>query len=302
MSVECGRSYLTAGQTATRGHRVRGEYVDVPRQQRGGMAHPLCATLGTSASRRLPPIGYVLAKLVRGAGAASPVESAEHDGTRYARVNPKLQGAVDVAEPEPLVPPNQDHSDISTLLADMRRGDALAIQRLFPLVYEELKRIARMQRRTWLDADTLNTTALVHELYVKLVRGREPDWRDRAHFLAVAAMAMRSILVDHARGRGTAKRGGHRSSIDLAKIDAVVGVGAVDAGEDAELVLALDAALQRLGELSERQSRIVECRFFGGLSIQETADALDISPASVKRGWSLAQAWLCRELGETSAS
>jgi hypothetical protein len=80
-----------------------------------------------------------------------------------------------------------------------------------------------MQRRTWVDADTLNTTALVHELYVKLVRGREPDWRDRAHFLAVAAMAMRSILVDHARGRGTAKRGGHRSSVDLAKIDAVVG-------------------------------------------------------------------------------
>ena len=207
-----------------------------------------------------------------------------------------------MAESEPLVPPNQDHPDVSSLLADMRRGDALAIQRLFPLVYEELKRIARMQRRTWLDADTLNTTALVHELYVKLVRGREPDWRDRAHFLAVAAMAMRSILVDHARGRGTAKRGGQQPSVDLAKVDAVVGAGALAAGEDAELVLALDAALVRLGKLSERQARIVECRFFGGLSIQETADALGISPASVKRGWSLAQAWLCRELRETSAS
>jgi len=207
-----------------------------------------------------------------------------------------------VARPRTLLPADSPGADVGQLLADMRGGDASAIQRLVPLVYDELKRIARAQRRAWADADTLNTTALVHEAYMKLARGRENDWRDRAHFLAVAAMAMRSILVDHARGRGTAKRGGRQPLVDLAKVDAVVGAGALDAGEDAELVLALDAALVRLGELSERQARIVECRFFGGLSIQETADALGISPASVKRGWSLAQAWLCRELRETSAS
>ena len=207
-----------------------------------------------------------------------------------------------MARPRTLLPADSPGADVGQLLADMRGGDASAIQRLVPLVYDELKRIARAQRRAWPDADTLNTTALVHEAYMKLARGRENDWRDRAHFLAVAAMAMRSILVDHARSRGTAKRGGQQPLVDLAKVDAVVGAGALAAGEDAELVLALDAALVRLGELSERQARIVECRFFGGLSIQETADALGISPASVKRGWSLAQAWLCRELRETSAS
>jgi RNA polymerase sigma factor (TIGR02999 family) len=183
----------------------------------------------------------------------------------------------------------------------MRSGDALATQRLFPLVYDELKRVAQIQRRTWNDADTLNTTALVHEAYVKLVGGRETSWRDRAHFLGVAAMAMRSILVDHARRRRTAKGGGGRAFMDLAKVDALIGA-APSAADNAELVLALDTALARLGELSERQARIVECRFFGGMSIQETADALDISPASVKRGWSLAQAWLYRELSEVSTS
>jgi len=134
-----------------------------------------------------------------------------------------------VARPRTLLPADSPGADVGQLLADMRGGDASAIQRLVPIVYDELKRIARAQRRAWADADTLNTTALVHELYVKLVRGREPDWRDRAHFLAVAAMAMRSILVDHARSRGTAKRGGHRSSVDLARIDAVVGAGALAA-------------------------------------------------------------------------
>jgi RNA polymerase sigma factor (TIGR02999 family) len=204
--------------------------------------------------------------------------------------------------PQALTPTDPQVSDVSGLLAQIRRGDASAIQQLFPLVYAELKRVARIQRRTWADADTLNTTALVHEAYVKLARGRENDWQDRAHFLAVAAMAMRSILVDHARRRQTAKGGGGRATVQLDRVDALIGGAPLAADGDVELVLALDTALARLGALSERQSQIVECRFFGGMSIQETAEALGISPASVKRGWALAQAWLYRELSESSTS
>jgi len=185
--------------------------------------------------------------------------------------------------------------NVSTLLGELRAGDTSAVQRLFPLVYEELKRIAQIQRQGWLDAETLNTTALVHETYVKLARGREGDWRDRAHFLAVAATAMRSILVDHARGRSRAKRGHGRAPLDLAAIDEVIGEP-MESIPDIDVLLALDGALDRLSELSERQGRIVECRFFGGMSVDETAEALAISPASVKRGWAMARAWLYREL------
>ena len=186
--------------------------------------------------------------------------------------------------------------NVSTLLGELRAGDTSAVQRLFPLVYEELKRIAQIQRQGWLDAETLNTTALVHETYVKLARGREGDWRDRAHFLAVAATAMRSILVDHARGRSRAKRGHGRAPLDLAAIDEVIGAEPMESIPDIDVLLALDGALDRLSELSERQGRIVECRFFGGMSVDEAAEALGISPASVKRGWAMARAWLYREL------
>ena len=206
-----------------------------------------------------------------------------------------------MAGPRTIPAADQLADDVARLLADIRGGDTSAIQRLFPIVYDQLKRVARSQRRSWVDADSLNTTALVHEAYVKLAHGRENDWRDRAHFLAVAAMAMRSILVDHARKRRTAKGGGGRTPVELAKVEALVAAAPMDGLDDVELMLALDAALARLGELSERQSRIVECRFFSGMSIQETADALDISPASVKRGWALAQAWLHRELTRGSA-
>jgi RNA polymerase sigma factor (TIGR02999 family) len=184
------------------------------------------------------------------------------------------------------------------LLGELRAGDPTALHRLFPLVYDELKRMARRQRRAWLDADTLDTTALVHEVYVRLVGGRERHWHDRAHFLAVAATAMRSILVDHARRRGTVKRGRGRGCVELHKVDSLLVIDAPAPEIDVEVLLALDAALQRLEAMSERQSRIVECRFFGGMSVPETGDALGISPASVKRGWAMARAWLYRELTE----
>ncbi len=191
--------------------------------------------------------------------------------------------------------------DVNKLLAELRAGDRSAVERLFPLVYDELKRIARIQRRAWVDAESLNTTALVHEAYVRLARGREGDWRDRAHFLAVAATAMRTILIDHARGRSRAKRGHGRAPLDLAAVHDLVAATPSGADEDAELLLALDGALDRLFALSERQGRIVECRFYGGMSIQDTAEALTISPASVKRGWAMARAWLYRELSAGSA-
>jgi len=191
-------------------------------------------------------------------------------------------------------------SDVTTLLAELRAGDTSAVQRLFPLVYEELKRIAQIQRQGWLDAETLNTTALVHEAYVKLARGRESDWRDRAHFLAVAATAMRSILVDHARGRSRAKRGHGRAPLELAAIDGLIGAEPTDSVRDIDVLVALDDALDRLATLSERQGRIVECRFFGGMSVDETAEALGISTASVKRGWAMARAWLYRELSASA--
>ena len=191
-------------------------------------------------------------------------------------------------------------TDISTLLVELRSGDTSAVQRLFPLVYDELKRIAQMQRQGWLDVETLNTTALVHEAYVKLARGRESDWRDRAHFLAVAATAMRSILLDHARGRSRAKRGHGRAPLALAAIDGLIGAEPTDSVPDIDVLVALDDALDRLATLSERQGRIVECRFFGGMSVDETAEALGISTASVKRGWAMARAWLYRELSASS--
>jgi RNA polymerase sigma factor (TIGR02999 family) len=192
--------------------------------------------------------------------------------------------------------PDPETPDVRTLLAELGAGESSAAQRLFPVVYDELKRIARIQRRTWWDAETLNTTALVHEAYVKLARGHEGHWRDRAHFLAVAATAMRSVLVDHARRRARAKRGRGHPTVQLEDVDEFMSVApAVPTGE-AETLLALDAALARLSALSSRQGRIVECRFFAGMSVEETAEALGISPASVKRGWAVARAWLYREL------
>ncbi len=175
------------------------------------------------------------------------------------------------------------------------RTDPQAIERLMSLVYEELRRRAHQYMRVERPDHTLQTTALVHEAYLKLVN-MEVDWRDRAHFFAVAARAMRQILLDHAKARQRAKRGGDRRRVPLHEIEAALRTdgGAAEAGSEA--LLALDAALQRLDREYPRQSRIVECRFFGGMPIADTAAALGISPATVKRGWAMAQAWLYREL------
>ena len=167
---------------------------------------------------------------------------------------------------------------------------------LFPLVYAELRRIAAREMRREKPGRTLQTTALVHEAYLRLLKDASLSFENRAHFLGVAARAMREILIEHARARSARKRGGGAVRLTLDDLVAPVSSPSID-------VLALDEALQRLARLDERHARVVELRYFGGLSVEETAAALELSPATVKRDWTLARAWLFRELaGIGSAS
>lgn len=185
---------------------------------------------------------------------------------------------------------------VERLLAAAREGRREALDELFPLVYRELRELAHRQRQRWQGDDTLDTTALVHEAYLKLVDQRRAGWETEAHFLAVAARAIRQILINYARDRRAQKRGGGWHRVELTEEQVERGADGFGPGWD-DRVLLLDDALQRLAGLSERQSRIVECRFFGGMTVQQTAHALDLSTASVTRGWGMARAWLCRELG-----
>jgi len=194
-----------------------------------------------------------------------------------------------------------DHDTVSRLLLDLRAGDQDALNQLLPLVYHQLHTLAQQQRRRWTGDETLDTTALVHEAYLRLAGDSSPAWESRAHFLAVASRAMRHILVDYAKQRRRAKRGGDRDRVSLEEIEAVLESGSDPTDAGSEALIALDVALDRLEGRDPRQSRIVECRFFTGMSILETAEALGISPATVKRGWTMAQAWLHRELARELA-
>jgi RNA polymerase sigma factor (TIGR02999 family) len=179
--------------------------------------------------------------------------------------------------------------DITQLLRAWSGGDRTALDRLTPAVYQELRRIARGYMRRENQGNTLQTTALVNEAYLRLVDVANVGWQDRAHFFAVAAQMMRRILVDAARARASGKRGG---GVRRAYLDQIPDISA---GRDTELI-ALDDALQALAELDPRKVRVIELRYFGGLSVEETAEALRISPRSVLRDWNLAKAWLSREL------
>lgn len=185
--------------------------------------------------------------------------------------------------------------DITVLLEEARDGSSSALDRLLPLVYDELHGLAHRQRRRQAAAETLNTTALVHEAYEKLARqhDRPPaeglHWNDRVHFFRVAAKAMRQILVDHVRARKAQKRGGDAVPITL---DAVP----LAAESRTDELLALDEALTRMAVLDPRQAEVVELRYFVGLTIEETADVLDLSSATVKREWTAARAWLHRAM------
>jgi RNA polymerase sigma factor (TIGR02999 family) len=180
-------------------------------------------------------------------------------------------------------------ADATRVLTEFSRGERAAADKLLPLVYEELHELAaRWMRRERRD-HTLQPTALVHEAYLRLIDQSRVGWRDRVHFFAVAAEMIRRILVDHARGRATAKRGGGRRRIDL-EHEAIAG-GELDLD-----LLALDDALDVLGELNERQRKLVEMRYFSGLTIEETAEVLGISPTTAKAEWRMARAWLRRRL------
>jgi len=187
-----------------------------------------------------------------------------------------------------------DH-DVTALLADWSRGDRGALARLLPLVYEELRRIAARQLRHERDGHTLQPTALVHEAYLRLVEQRSVRWQDRAHFLGVAAKVMRRILVDHARRQAARKRGDGAQHMPLEAI--------LDAPAPGQVaLLALDHALGRLEQLDPGLAQIVELRAFGGMTIDEAAHVLNVSPSTVKRDWRTARAWLTQELGSESPS
>lgn len=184
---------------------------------------------------------------------------------------------------------------VTHVLTQWSRGDKTALDRLVPLIYPELRRIAGRQLRRERVDHTLQPTALVHELFMHLVDQRHATWDSRAHFFAVAAQLMRRILVDHARSRDTLKRGGGVTKLTLETDAADVPVNPVAAE-----VLAIDEALVRLAAQDPDQARVVELRFFGGLSVEETAHVLNRSPRTIKREWQMAKAWLFRELQRKS--
>jgi len=184
---------------------------------------------------------------------------------------------------------------ITDLLARWRAGDERALQALIPIVYSELRSLAHHYLRQERPDHTLQSTALVHEAYVRLVGREPPTLQNRSHFFGVAARLMREILVDHARGVRAAKRGDGAPTIALDEIENVAQRVDVD-------LLQLDDALTELARFDERQSRIVELRFFSGLSIDETAEVLDISPATVSREWTTARAWLYRQMARSGTS
>ena len=185
---------------------------------------------------------------------------------------------------------------VTQLLGDLRDGNESVVNDLFPLVYDELRALAQNQRKFWQGDRTLNTTALVHEAYLKLVDQKGSEWNSRAHFYSVAAKAMRHILINYAKFRRRKKRGGDQQKLSLDEHRFTVGDAFDLSDNHSEMLISLNEALERLTTFSKRQSQIVECRFFGGMSIADTAEALNISPATVKRGWAMAQAWLFKEM------
>ena len=189
-----------------------------------------------------------------------------------------MRGVHETSEPE-----------VIQLLAQWNNGDKSAFDKLMPLIHDELRRLAHRYMSRERPGHTLQTTALVNETYLRLTNRENIHWQNRAHFFAIAAEAMRTILVDHARAHAYAKRGGGAPRVVL---DEALAVSPKVAAE----VVALDDALKELAKLDADQSRIVELRFFGGLTIEETAEVLRISPATVKREWNTAKAWLYREI------
>ena len=190
--------------------------------------------------------------------------------------------------------PSPMPGEVTGLLLAWSQGDENALQKLIPVVYEELRRLAHRQMGRERDNHTLQTTALVHEAYQKLIRTPHVRWQDRAHFFAVCAQLMRRVLVDYARSRGYQKRGGGLQPMSLDKVPYVSQEVCAD-------ILAIDGALTTLAGVDLRKANVVELRFFGGLTVEETAEVLKVSPDTVLRDWKMAKVWLRRELSEGKA-
>jgi RNA polymerase sigma factor (TIGR02999 family) len=187
-----------------------------------------------------------------------------------------------------------DGPELTQLLKAWSRGDQTALERLTPMVYDRLRRLASHYVRRERAGQTLQRTALVHEAYVRLIEGADADWQDRAHFFAVAAQVMRRILVDAARARHAQKRGGDMARLDPSELD--VDTIAAPGTDRAFELCALDDALSSLAKLDPRRAQVIELRFFGGLTVEETAEVLKISAQTVMRDWKTAKTWLARQL------
>ena len=190
-------------------------------------------------------------------------------------------------------------SDVTALLKAWRGGDSTALERLTPLVYDHLRKLGRQYVRKERAEVRVGATSLVHEAYVRLVDARTVDWQDRAHFFAVSSTIMRRILVDAARARASAKRGGDLQKVEetpALNLDSLPAIGTDRAAE----ICALDDALDALAKREPRRAKVIELRYFGGLSVDETAEALGVSPQTVLRDWKLARAWLAVELRNSS--
>jgi RNA polymerase sigma factor (TIGR02999 family) len=190
-------------------------------------------------------------------------------------------------------------AEVTHLLVAWRQGDESALERLTPLVYRELHRLAQRYMRRERSGNTLQTTALVNEAYLRLFHASAVAWNDRTHFFAVAAQVMRRILVDAARARASKKRGGDAKRVDHSSAFEFDRIPDPHTGRDRQLI-AVDDALEELARVDPRKARVVELRYFGGLSVEETAEIIKISPQSVLRDWKLAKAWLTRELTESA--
>lgn len=184
---------------------------------------------------------------------------------------------------------NDDSHQITLLLADWSKGNDLALEQLMPLVYEELRQMARRYMRRQPSGHTFQTTELIHEAYLKIAKSGDRNWENRAHFFGVAARAMRQILVDYARSKSSQKRGGWQEKITLAD-------DAATTSNSSKEIVALDDALRNLEQIDSRRGQVVELKFFGGLTVEEIAEVLKISTKTVNRDWQFARTWLLREL------
>ena len=187
----------------------------------------------------------------------------------------------------------RDTGEVTALLRAYSQGQEDAVQQLLPLVYQELRGIAKHHRLGWLGPESLGTTSLVHEAYVKMIDRPDVEWQGRGHFFYLASLAMRNLLIDNARYHHRRKRGGNNQQVELSECHLV-------SAEKSEELIALDEALDRLAKRDATLAKVVECRFFGGLTIEETSETLSVSPATVKRRWALARTILYRELKRTT--